>query len=110
MTYPGIEGQQGVFWINPKAFQVRQSFAGGYPGSPHYQSVVNSWGPFAPAWAVTAAADTVAEEAQDEPHPIEQDNFELPDAEGGTQQFGVDQTSPSEFDNQADTNAGYTGE
>jgi hypothetical protein len=108
MTYPGIEGQRGVFWINPQAFQVRQSFAGGYPGSPHYQSVVNSWGSYAPAWAVTAAANTPVEEAQDDPHPIEQDNFELPNTEGGTKQFGVDPTSPSEFIDNADP--GYTGE
>lgn len=107
MTYPGSQ-TRGVFWINPKAFQVRQSFAGGYPGSPHYQSVVNSWGPFAPASAVAAAAVTAAEEAVDDPRPIEQGNFELPDAEGGTRQFGVDPTSPSYLSDNADP--GYTGE
>jgi hypothetical protein len=108
MTYPGIEGQQGVFWISKTGFQIRQSKAGGYPGYPDTQGVLDSMGSFAPTWGVEAAAITEMTRAGQDPHPIEQDNFELPDAEGGTKQFGVDPTAPSEFINKA--GPGYTGE
>lgn len=108
MTMPGVPGVRGPGWLSTTAFQVRQSFAGGYPGTSHYQSVVNSWGEFAPDSAVAAANVTAAFEHIVDPHPIQADDFELPNAEGGTQQFGVDQTSPSDLSDNADP--GYTGE
>lgn len=107
MTFPGVEGIKGPGWLSTTGFQVRQSRAGQYPGTQGATSVVAAMGTHAPAWAVTAAALTVAEEVQDEPHPIEEDDFELPTAYGGTQQFGVDQSAPSDFENNADP--GYTG-
>lgn len=108
MTFPGVEGVVGPGWVSTTGFQVRQSRAGQYPGTQGATSVLDAMGTHAPAWGVTAAAVTVAEEVTAEPHPIEKDNFELPTAYGGTDQFGVDQTSPSFFDNDADP--GYTGE
>jgi len=110
MTYPGFSGQPapGVFWISKTGFQIRQSKAGGYPGYPDTQGVLDSMGPNAPAWGVEAAAITGMARYAADPHPIEHGNFELPDAEGGTKQFGVDPTEPSEFIDNADP--GYTGE
>lgn len=107
MSYPG-GGTRGVFWISKTGFQIRQSKAGGYPGYPDTQGVLDSMGPNAPEWGVAAAAITGMDRYATDPHPIEQDNFELPDAEGGTRQFGVDQTSPSDPGDNADP--GYTGE
>lgn len=114
MTFPGVAGVVGPKTImTPTAQQIRQSRAGGLPGqtnttSPALVSVVDAWGSHAPSWAVAALAAGGMEAYADEPRPIEEDNFELAKAYGGTDQFGVDPTSPSDFEDNADP--GYTGE
>jgi hypothetical protein len=77
MTFPGVEGVVGPGWLSTTGFQVRQSRAGAYPGGETFSTVLDSMGPNAPAWGVTAAAVTVEQEAAADPHPIEQQNFEL---------------------------------
>jgi hypothetical protein len=77
VTYPGYGGQVGPPPSSTVGWQVRQSTAGSYPGSASFTTVVDAMGTHAPASAVTAAAGTVAEEVQDNPHPIEAENIEL---------------------------------
>jgi hypothetical protein len=55
----------------------------------------------APAWGITGETAGGIEAYQDQPRPLEQDNFELPKAEGGKFQFGVDEWDPSHFENHA---------
>jgi hypothetical protein len=107
MTYPGLPGQVGPPPQNTTGWQVRQSRAGEYPGYPDWVTLWQSMGSYAPALGVKAAQVTVAQEVSADPHPIEAENFELADALGGIDQFGVDQASPSTFVNDADP--GYTG-
>lgn len=76
MVYPGLPGQKGPPPLTAVGQQIRQSTAGSYPGGKTYTTVVDAMGHNAPANAVTAAAVTVMEEAADEPHSIEEDNFE----------------------------------
>lgn len=108
MTFPGVEGVVGPGWLSTVGFQVRQSRAGQYPGTQGATDVIHAMGSYAPAWAITAEAVTVAEEVAADPHPIEEDNFEEGVSEGGIDQFGVDQDEPSYFDD--DAVPGYTGE
>lgn len=77
MTFPGVEGVRGPGWLSTVGFQVRQSRAGTVPGHHDYTSVLTSMGTNAPAWGVTAAANTVMEEYADDPHPMAKENFEL---------------------------------
>lgn len=110
MTFPGVPGitGKGVLGLTAVGQQIRQSFAGTTSGVHAFGNVVNAMGSHAPAWATTAAAVTVMEEYAAEPHPIEMENFELPASEGGIDQFGVDQTDPSHFDDNPDANAAMT--
>lgn len=114
MTFPGVEGVVGPPPYTNIGQQIRQSTAGSYPGSASYTTVIDAMGSNAPTLAKTAEEVTVMEEYAADPHPIEKDNFELPLAEGGTQQFGVDDTDPSYFDDNADPaehdKPNYTGE
>lgn len=77
MTYPGLQGQVGPAHHSSEGFQVRQSRAGGYPGTVGFANVIDSMGSHAPASAVVAAAVTVRQEVTANPHPIEAENFEL---------------------------------
>src|ERR1700693_4609872 len=76
MTYPGWWGVVGPPPSSTVGWQVRQSRAG-KPAGGHTTTVIDSMGTNAPASAITAAANTVAEEVTDNPHPIEAENFEL---------------------------------
>jgi len=72
------------------------------------QTVLDSMGSNAPAWGIAAENITVMDEYAIDPHPMSHDNFEEGVNEGGIDQFGVDQDSPSQFNN--DAAPGYTGE
>lgn len=78
MVYPGLPGQIGPSGplANHKAQQIRQSTAGSYPGGKTYTTVIDAMGSNAPASAVAAQQVTVRQEVIEEPHPIEEDNFE----------------------------------
>jgi hypothetical protein len=101
MTYPGWQGIKAGGPVGLRGAQVRQSTAGSYPGK-DWTNVLQSMGDNAPAWGVEAAAVTVAEEVAAAPFPIESNNFQL------EHPFGVDQSDPNTFHNDADP--GYTGE
>ena len=105
MTYPGWEGVVGPAPLSTIGWQVRQSRAGGYP--PSRVTVLDAMGTSAPAWGITAEGVTVEQEMAADPHEIEKGNFELPASEGGTKQFGVDESDPA-FVNNADP--GYHGD
>jgi hypothetical protein len=114
MTFPGVEGVIGPGWLTNTGFQVRQSRAGSYPGNSGFQTVLDSMGSNAPVRGVTAEAVNAREEAVDLPHAIEAENFEESPAQGGIDQFGVDKTDPSYFNDTAVDpifygQPGYTG-
>lgn len=78
MVYPGLPGQVGPPGppANHQAQQIRQSSAGSYPGGKTYTTAIDAMGSNAPASAITAQQITVTEEATDDPHTIEAENFE----------------------------------
>lgn len=98
MTFPGVQGIRGPSSLmTPTGQQIRQSTAGSYPGGSTWTTVLDAMGSNAPAWGITAKHVTVMQEYAQLPRPMALENFELPLSEGGVDQFGVDQTSPSVF-------------
>jgi len=106
MTYPGWAGVVGPPPATTTGGQVRQSRAG-KPAGGYTTTVLDAMGSYAPAWGITAEGVTVEQEMAANPHEIEKGNFELPASEGGTKQFGVDESDPA-FVNNADP--GYHGD
>jgi hypothetical protein len=114
MTFPGVQGVKGPGWLSTIGFSVRQSRAGQALGNPYFQTVLDSMGGNAPTKGITAEAVNAREEATDSPHTIEKDNFEESTKAGGIDQFGVDQSEPSFFNDTAvdpikPGQPGYTG-
>lgn len=77
MTFPGVEGIRGPGPLSTIGWQVRQSRAGAYPGSPTNVTALDAMGTNAPDWGLEAEAITIMDQHNADPFPIAGQNFEL---------------------------------